>query len=383
MPLNAAVPFVAGLCLVGCVPPARTVPAAPAAAPSTSALLSARANPVIGRFDPGPLTAQLRLAGKDYFEVDLVNSSAESLVVLRPGAMDHLVSSPNATGERYFPPARYRFEARRLEGGRTVRGVYATKDMWNEYADSENARRRKGTDDSAPSEETIPAKGKLTLTADLPFALEPGNYELRYSYQYFLSQADLPARWYSGEASAPPLVISVAANGDLSAYHGAAPRSSAPSPRVDLALVRVSPGIYAVRFRNFDAAPRSVELPVAALVGHEFMDGVTEPTFKWEAVETKTGQIYRESFGERTPLTGQPEALRGSECSRLVRPKRPALVVPARGEASLRLELPESLPNGSFDVRVAYDYFVSDSQLDASWVTGTLVSAPLRITVQR
>ncbi|XXT23997.1 hypothetical protein WME94_20885 [Sorangium sp. So ce429] len=65
-----------------------------------------------------------------------------------------------------------------------------------------------------------------------------------------------------------------------------------------------------------------------------------------------------------------------------MRPKRPALVVPARGEASLGIELPGNLPNGSYDVRIGYDYFVSDSQLPAAWVTGTIVSAPLPITVQ-
>jgi hypothetical protein len=383
MPPNVTAAFFAGLCLVACAPSGRIAPAARATIPSLSDTAAARPRPVIQHLDPGALRVQLRLAAKDYFEVELTNASAQELVVLRPGTLDHLVSPAGGAGESYFPPARYRFEARRLGGNRVIRKVYSPNDMWSEHADSENARRRKGTDSAGSSEETIPAKGKLTLTADLPFKLEPGNYELRLSYQYFLPPSELPAHWYSGQASAPPLLITVAPDGDLSLYQGP-PESSAPAPApVELALVRVAPGAYDVRFKNFGDAPRSVALPVAALVGHEFMDEATAPTFEWESVATTTGQIYRETFGERTPLTGQPEALRGSECSRLVRPKRPALVVPARGEASLRVELPASLPNGSFDVRIAYDYFVSDPQAPTAALTGTIVSAPQRITVQR
>lgn len=385
MPPNVTAIFFAGLCLVECGRPGRTLPAAPTTASATATRdATARASMVAQHLDSGPLRVQLRLAATDYFEVELTNTSSEELVVLRPGALDHLVRPAAGAPESYFPPARYRFEARRLASNRVIRSLYSPDNMWTEYADSENARRRKGTDNTGFSEETIPAKGKLRLTADLPFKLEAGNYELRFSYEYFLPASELPPHWYAGEASAPPLVIQVAANGDLSEYHGA-PESSAAavSPAsVELALVQVVPGTYAVRFRNLGDASRSVKVPVAALVGHEFMDEAAAPAFKWEAVAT-TGEIYRETFGEHTPLTGQPEALRGSECSRLARPERPALVVPAGGEASLRVELPKSLPEGSFDVRIAYDYFVSDSQLPWAWLTGTIVSAPLRVTVER
>ena len=227
--------------LVGCrerLPSRGTAPSATASSAHSVAL----PNPVAEHFDPGPLNVTLRLAGKDYFELEFVNGSSEELIVLRPGQGEYLAAPPSGVGTKVFPSASYRFEARALRGARVFRDVYRPQWFWMSPVDSANAARAKGTNDKVTDDkERIPAKGKLTLTVDLPFQLEPNDYELRFWYQYFLSPGEVPAKWYAGEAAAPPLLLSVAANGDLSVRNPAAAQVLA-SPSVDLTLVEVSPG---------------------------------------------------------------------------------------------------------------------------------------------
>ena len=55
-------------------------------------------NPVAEHFDPGPLNVKLRLAGKDYFELEFVNGSSEELIVLRPGRGEYLAAPPSGVG---------------------------------------------------------------------------------------------------------------------------------------------------------------------------------------------------------------------------------------------------------------------------------------------
>jgi hypothetical protein len=103
------------------------------------------------------------------------------------------------------------------------------------------------------------------------------------------------------------------------------------------------------------------------------------PTFKWEAVDEQ-GRVFRAKVGEHSPTVDHDDR----EQPGRRRPEAPTLVVPPRGSATLRADVPSAIPNGKYDIRVAYDNFSkSVERTDSEWCTGTVVSVPLSVLVQR
>jgi hypothetical protein len=231
------------------------------------------------------------------------------------------------------------------------RDVYTNdENLWLTEAESKNAvRARRGEQTFSEATLKIAPQGTATITADLPFKLPPGEYAISFIYSYFLSPSEVPDGWYTGEAEAPPLLVEVDANGALALKPGGV---VAAAPACDLSLtLRDSQNRVDLAFVNRSERARVLDIPVHALVDYP----LPTPTFKWEA----------EQPGRR-------------------RPEAPTLVVPPRGSATLRADVPSAIPNGKYDIRVAYDNFSkSVERTDSEWCTGTVVSVPLSVLVQR
>jgi hypothetical protein len=339
-----------------------------------SSAKSSNTPPEPQRFNAGALAVTLRLAGKDYFELTFGNSSSSPIIVLRPSTGEHLVVPRGSVGARALPGAAYRFEARTPDG-RVFRDVYANEEnLWLTEAESKNAvRAKRGEQTFSEATLKIAPQGTATITADLPFELPPGEYAILFSYSYFLSPSEVPDGWYTGEAEALPLLVEVDASGAL-ALKPAAVVAAAPACDLTLTL-RDSQNRVDLAFVNRSDRARVLDIPVDALVDYP----LPTATFKWEAVDEQ-GHVFRAKVGEHSPSLDHD----GRERPERPRPEAPTLVVPPRGTATLRAEVPIAIPNGKYTIRVAYDNFSKSVELtDSEWCGGTVVSAPISVVVQR
>jgi hypothetical protein len=362
--------LMSAISLAACRDPSADRHPAPRASSSAPPAVSAS---VPQRFEPGALRVDLRLAGADHFEITFRNSSPEPIVILRPGMGEHLAVPKGGGGAKSFPATSYRFEARELAGTKMFRGVYAPQNMFLTEAESKNAARAKSAEPSfAPAELKIAPGGTATMTADLPFELPSGDYVIRFWYSYFLSQAEVPAGWYSGDVEAPPVVVSADVGGRLTTKPGTPATPQACG--MDLTL-RALQNEVELAFVNHGPSARLLDIPVDVLVDHE----LPTATLKWEAIDD-SGVVIRAKVGEHAPRLD----FDGAERPQRPAPEAPTLVAPARGTVTLRAAVPKSIPNGSYQLRVAYDNFSEHvNRTDSEWCAGTLVSAPIRLVLQR
>lgn len=352
--------------------------------PSASGAPLALAPPTSGhRLSAGPLSARLHLPGRTYVVIEFFNSSSVDLIVLRPGHGEPLVAVPGLPGMQVLPAALYRFQALSLGDRRIYRGRYAP--VWGKPVDSANAAREKGAaSDDTHNDLKVPAKGSARLTADLPFELEPGEYWLAFSYDYFTSSAAVPVGWFTGQVEAAPIRIAVGPKGELSLLDGQRGADERSLPNVSHAglgvTLRVATAdVIEARFTNSSKAARVLTLPVDRAVQLPF----AAPEFKWEAIASTTGEAFRHRIGVHTPRPDEPEACQPINSPQPAAPPETALVIPAGGETTLRLELPLKLPKGDYIVRFGYENMETLSTAQGEAVSGSLVSAPLSLQVSR